>query len=472
MDDKNSRSIKSYVIGDFIAAFVAWLLFFIVRKTYVEHLDFDLNSYIYDKNFIVGGLILSAFWVYFYALTNTYYSVYEKSRINELIKTFIQTIIGSIILFLLFLLDDVIRSYRDYYYLIFFLITIHFIVTSFIRLTLLFIAKNKVKSGEVEFKTILLGNRSDIYKVYRELLSLKPLQGISISSLWTDVENKENESVDIPVYPMDLKAIKEEIKKNNYSLAILAFTKEEKDNISDYTIELDSYIKHIKVVSVFADILSSNKRIKSPIGNVLLNVNVDVMSPWQKIVKRTFDIVVSFIGILCAIPIYALTAICIKINSKGPILYKQKRIGKNEVPFEIYKFRSMYIDAEKHGPQLSAKEDSRITGVGRIIRKYRIDELPQFVNIFRGDMSFVGPRPERAFYAKQILDRRADYKYIYKVRPGATSWGVVYHGYADNLEKMVERVDFDLFYINNFSLLLDFRILLYTFITIIKGKGI
>ena len=227
----------------------------------------------------------------------------------------------------------------------------------------------------------------------------------------------------------------------------------------------------IKVIPDIYNIITGSVKMNSIFGALLISVNPEIMPSWQKTVKRLLDILISIMAIVLLIPIYIILSVMIKTGSKGKIIFKQKRIGLNNIPFEIFKFRSMYIDAENNGPQLSSQNDKRITPIGKFIRKSRLDETPQFFNVIRGEMSLVGPRPERQFFIDQIIQRAPHYKHISSVKPGITSWGQVKYGYAENVDEMIARLKFDLLYVENMSLILDIKILFYTVIIMLKGSG-
>jgi lipopolysaccharide/colanic/teichoic acid biosynthesis glycosyltransferase len=195
------------------------------------------------------------------------------------------------------------------------------------------------------------------------------------------------------------------------------------------------------------------------------------MPYWQRAIKRVMDIVLSLIAVILLIPFYIFSAIAVKMSSPGPILFLQERVGLNGAQFKIIKFRTMYVNSEAAGPQLSSSNDPRITKIGRFMRKTRLDEFPQFLNVLLGDMSLVGPRPERQFYIDQIVKIEPQYLHLNRVRPGITSWGQVKYGYAENVEQMLQRMKFDLIYLKNRSLALDIKIMFYTIIIVVKAKG-
>jgi exopolysaccharide biosynthesis polyprenyl glycosylphosphotransferase len=252
---------------------------------------------------------------------------------------------------------------------------------------------------------------------------------------------------------------------------IIAIESSEHESIGRIINQLEDTDVIIKIIPDMYDILSGSVKMTSIFGAALIEISPQIMPTWQQALKRIMDIAISLFVLIVFSPLYLGIAICVALSSRGPVIYHHERIGLHGKPFRIYKFRSMVVGAEAEVPQLSSKSDGRITKFGRRIRKSRLDELPQFFNVLIGDMSVVGPRPERQYFIDRIMQVAPHYRHLHKVRPGITSWGQVKFGYAENVEQMIQRLKFDLIYIENMTLALDIKILFYTVLIVLQRRG-
>jgi exopolysaccharide biosynthesis polyprenyl glycosylphosphotransferase len=228
---------------------------------------------------------------------------------------------------------------------------------------------------------------------------------------------------------------------------------------------------HLKIMPDQYSLVLGMVKMNNILGTMLVEVDFEVMPTWQKVLKRMIDIVASGLALILLSPIFLILAILVKLDSKGPVFFVQPRIGLKGKLFNIIKFRSMRTDAESNGPQLSHDLDDRRTRIGVFLRQSRLDELPQFFNVFKGQMSLVGPRPEREFFKDQIVAQAPIYQRLQRIKPGITSWGQIKYGYASNVEEMIDRMKYDILYLENMSLGLDFKIMLYTVLIMVQGRG-
>jgi exopolysaccharide biosynthesis polyprenyl glycosylphosphotransferase len=261
------------------------------------------------------------------------------------------------------------------------------------------------------------------------------------------------------------------IRQHGIKQVVVAIESSEHHQLREILNQLADRNVIIKIVPDMYDILSGSVRMNHLLGASFIEIYPELMAKWQYIMKRIVDIFLSVGVLIVCSPIYLFVMLRTKLSSPGPIFYLQERIGLHGKPFKIYKFRSMVVNAETNGPLLSSTEDKRITKWGKVMRKWRLDEIPQFLNVLKGEMSLVGPRPERRYYIDKILSHTSDYKHLHRVKPGITSLGMVKYGYAENLQEMIQRMKYDLLYIENMSLLMDLKILLYTIRTIVQGRG-
>lgn len=462
----NARLLTiALVLLDYIFSAGAWAVFYFLRKTQVEGVQFSI-----DETFYLGVAFVPLIWMFIYLLQGTYHDVRRLFRLRILNLTLGSTLIGALVIFFLFLLDDHIIGYQQYYKSLLLLIVIHFTFLIIPRFLFVSYIVHKIHSRQAGFRTLLIGGSDKAVGIYNEIQSSPKGYGtdfvgfVNLNGIDTLLKDK------LP-YLGHFNDIVNILRKYEIEEVIIALDSTEHDRLKMVISRLEGGQLKIKILPDMYDILSGTVEMSNIFGALLIDINSEVMPVWQRVVKRIIDFTVSAIAFIVLIPLFIVLAIIIKITSPGPIFFLQERIGMNGNPFKIIKFRTMVPDAEKAGPQLSSSNDPRITKIGRFMRKYRIDEFPQFLNVILGDMSLVGPRPERKFYIDQIAELEPQFHQLTNVRPGITSWGQVKYGYAENVDEMLARMKYDLLYLKNRSLALDFKIMLYTILIIFKGAG-
>lgn len=466
------KELFKYLIADVIAAVIAWVSFYAFRKLYLESIKFgEPISINFNSQFYFGLVMIPVFWISFYYLTGYYQDPFRKSRLKELGTTFYQSLIGVIILFFIVILDDEIPTYKSYYTSVLTLFSLHFGITFLVRYILVSKTVHNVHNRVIGYNTLIIGSNENALKLFTELEDAKVSSGFKILG-FVHVNGNSGHLLKGKISHFGhIDNVKSIIRDQEIEEVIIAIEPSEHHKIEEIITKMDEEIVKVKIIPDMYTILTGQVKMSSIFGAPLIDISKEIMPPWQQSLKRLFDVLFSVFVLIIFFPLFLIIGLIVKFGSKGPIIYSQERIGKYGKAFKIFKFRSMHQDAETGTPMLSSTHDSRITPFGKFLRKTRLDEIPQFFNVLIGDMAMVGPRPERQYFIDLIKLQAPHYSHLQKVRPGITSWGQVKYGYAENVDEMVRRLEYDILYIENMSLMVDFKILIYTVQIVLKGAG-
>ena len=450
-----------YMVADAAASMVAWTILFVFRKRVIESRNFGMDVQVeLDANFWWAMAAVPLFWWAMHALAGMYLDIRRRHRGMEIRQVLRTSVVGGVILFFLLLLDDVTSSHVDHYQTLGLWLFAHVSLVLMGRWVLTSQVVGMVEAGEWAFQTILIGSEADNQKFMQDLESTPGKNG------WNMLARLSEQDLGA-----DLAKLGRWLDHHVLDRAVLTTPMEGRESMLGWIAILEGKGVEILVVPGALDYMAGTVRSSNLFAVPLVNLSRVGLSQGMRVLKRFLDLMGSATALLILFPLLAWIALRIKLDSQGPVFYRQERLGLHGRPFRIVKFRTMVPRAEGNTPKLSSTDDPRITGFGKTLRQSRLDELPQFWNVLKGEMSLVGPRPERAFFADQIVKHSPHFLRLQQVRPGITSWGQVKYGYAENVNEMRQRLRYDIMYLENQSLLLDLKILLYTVRTVLRREG-
>ncbi len=464
---RSSLQRLKYLLVDFLTANVAILIFDIVRFYVLEHENvgyMSLSSFLTSRVILIEQTLLPLILMAVNGLSGYYNRPLLKSRLQEFINTMLVALLQTVLVYFVLLTNQQTSVRATNYELLLYLYLLLWLLTYAGRYIVTAHAFSRFRTGKWQYNILVIGPKKPAEALAAHVAAHRPLTGFSLAK--TVLLPEQNPEAFLKNCDLEKICREPDIREILFTTSGMG-----EQDILRVLYRLIPLGLPVKVATESLSVLNSNIRLQSIYEEPYIDIASANASDATKNLKRCFDVVVSALMLLVlAIPM-GVVALIVKAGSPGGAFFSQERIGRRQRPFRIYKFRSMRTDAEASGPQLSSEQDPRITREGAWLRKYRIDELPQFWNVLKGDMSLVGPRPERRHFINKIMERAPYYSLVHQVRPGITSWGMVKYGYAASVDEMIERLRYDLVYLANMSVTNDLKIIIYTVKTVIKGRG-
>jgi len=460
------------LLVDFITVNLAYALYYAFR------VRSGLVSYPIEPEFWLPLMAVYGYWLLWFLFFGLYRSWYAQSRLDEILTLLRTTVLGALMLFFLIFVDDAATASKAdsrlliavYWLLVFSLVTIG-------RLNVRAIQKKLLMAGVGSRNTLIIGHSNKAIELCDMVLRYPALGYKVVGYVRAGKEaerrpaHRSSGGQRVPVLG-EIKDMPKLLERHNIQEVLIGLDSTQHPQLLEVIKFCDGREVGMKIVPDLYDIVSGQARISSIYGFPLMELRPQLLQPWEAALKRTFDLLVAGFILLAGLPLWFIIALAIKLDSRGPVFYKQERVGRNGEVFKMLKFRSMHTDAErKTGPVWSGKNDPRITKVGKVIRRFHLDEVPQFINVLIGDMSIVGPRPERPYFVNKLSKEIPLYRQRLRVRPGMTGWAQVKYKYDQTIEDVKSKLKYDLFYIENISWRLDLKILFNTFYVLILGKG-
>lgn len=467
-----------YLAADFVTLNVGVLAFYVVRYFLFSGYATGVTLHTWlSLHSVLGGLLVFPAVILGISAISGYYNrsqLFYRSRLDEFINTLGVSFAGMLAVFFTAIVNDRMPGRILSYELMCALWACLFVPMYFTRLVITTITTRRLQRKGHGWRTLIAGVSPAAVKEAERLEKAEAHCGMTVIGFINPRQKHVDDGTllnGLPVYGADYDFARLKSEIDAHAVIVMPHPSGMPSTL-DLINRLYPLDLPLLIPPTLHQLITMRPRITTVKTEPLVDITNANISPRLANIKRLSDVIVASLGLIMLSPLLAAIAIAVKLDSKGPVVYRQERLGYHKKPFKILKFRTMYTDAEEHGPALSSEDDPRITRIGRTLRKYRLDELLQLWNVLVGEMSLVGPRPEREYYVRRIVKEVPAYSLIHQVRPGITSWGMVRYGYASSVEQMIERLRYDLLYLENISLGVDLKILYHTIHTVLSGKGL